>query len=95
VRYFAETVKPLQGAVYYQVLPDEVWDMSLVSQRVYGRRDEFLAVLAAAGLGGFDEALPMKVLVLPNPAQLDQLKRRTGFESIAEFREDGKPVWVN
>lgn len=94
VRDFALNTKPWENAIYHQVTPDEILDLSLVSQRVYRRRDEFLTVLAAGGLGGFDEALPQAMLVLPNEAQLYELKRRAGFESIADYREDFKPIWV-
>lgn len=94
IRQFAVTTQAWQTALYHQVLPDELWDLSTVSQRVYGRRDEFLVVLAAAGLGGFDEPLPQTVLVLPTEAQLYQIKRRCGFESMATQRNDGAPVWA-
>jgi len=95
VRNFAVTVKPWIPAIRHQVLPDEIWDMSLVSQRVYGRRTEFLAVLASSGLSGFDEPLPQGILIMPTDAQLYQIKRRAGFESIPDYRDGGKPVWAD
>lgn len=93
VREFAERTKPWEPALYHDITPNEIWDATLVSRNVYGRRDEFLAVMAAAGCDTIDQPLPQKKLVLPNEAQLFAIKRRTGFESRAEFRQDGKPTW--
>jgi hypothetical protein len=95
VRKFAERTKPWQPAIFYETHPDEIWDLTLVSQRVYGRRDEHLAVMAAAGIDSVDQPLKQKRLVLPTEQQLNLIKRRTGFESIADLREDRKPVWLN
>ena len=96
VRKFAESAKPWDGtAIFYETKPDEALDLTLVSQRVYGRRDEFLAVMAAAGLDTFDQPLPQKRIVLPNEGQLIAIKRRVGFESIADLREAGAPIWAS
>jgi len=96
VRLFAERAKPWDtSAIFYETKPDEMYDLSLVSRRVYGRRDEFLAVMAAAGLDTVDQPLPQKRIVLPSDGQLMQIKRRTGFESIDELREDFAPVWAD
>jgi hypothetical protein len=95
VRKFAERTKPWKPAIFYETHPDEIWDLTLVSQRVYGRRDEYLAVMAAAGIDSVDQPLKQKRLVLPTEQQLNLIKRRTGFESIADLREDRKPVWLN
>lgn len=65
----------------YQTLPDERWDLTLVSQRVYGNRNEFLAVMAAAGLDRFDQELTERELVLPNAQRLEIIKQDTGFTS--------------
>jgi hypothetical protein len=70
-----------------------MYDLTLVSQRVYGRRDEFLAVMAAAGLDTVDQPLPQKRIVLPNEGRLIAIKRRAGFESIDDLREAGAPTW--
>lgn len=95
VRKFAERAKPWDTtAVFYETKPDEMYDLTLVSQRVYGRRDEFLAVMAAAGLDTVDQPLPQKQIVLPNEGQLLAIKRRTGFESIAGYRENFAPTWA-
>jgi hypothetical protein len=95
VRKFAERTKPWQLAIFYETNPDEIWDLTLVSQRVYGRRDEYLAVMAAAGIDSVDQPLKQKRLVLPTEQQLNLIKRKTGFESIADLREERKPVWLN
>ena len=34
------------------------------------------------------------VIVLPNEGQLIAIKRRVGFESIADLREAGAPSWA-
>ncbi|MFA5920161.1 MAG: hypothetical protein WC856_02570 [Methylococcaceae bacterium] len=94
VRLFAERTKPWQSAIFYTTLPDEKWDLTLVSDRVYGRRDEYLTVMAAAGLDQVEQELTQRKLVLPTEAQLLFLKHKTGYESIAALREDFKPVWV-
>ncbi len=96
VRKFAESVKPWDTtAIYYETKPDEALDLTLVSQRVYGRRDEYLTVMAAAGLDSIDQPLPQKRIVLPNEGQLIAIKRRVGFESIADLREAGAPSWAS
>ncbi len=81
-------------AVFYETKPDEKYDLSLVSRRVYGNRDEYLAVMAAAGLDSFDAPLPQKKIALPNALRLMQIKRQTGFESQAGYRDDYAPVWA-
>ncbi|ALK30853.1 hypothetical protein [Burkholderia plantarii] len=95
VRKFAETAKAWDtAAIFYETRPDEAFDLTLVSRRVYGRRDEFLAVMAAAGLDSAFQPLPQKRIVLPNEGRLLAIKRRTGFESIADYREDYAPTWA-
>jgi len=95
VRKFAENVKPWDStAIFYETRPDERYDLTLVSKRVYGRRDEFLAVMAAAGIDTVDSPLAQKRIALPNEGQLLAIKRRTGFESIAALRENGAPTWA-
>jgi hypothetical protein len=96
VRKYAESIKPWDTtAIFYETKPDEAFDLTLVSQRVYGRRDEYLTVMAAAGLDSIDQPLPQKRIVLPNEGQLIAIKRRTGFESIADLREAGAPSWAS
>lgn len=93
VRQFAERTKPWEPALFHEVTPDELWDATLVSRRVYGRRDEFLAVMAAAGIDTTEQPLPQKKLVLPTESQLYAFKRKCGFESRPEYIQDGKPTW--
>jgi hypothetical protein len=95
VRSFSERTKGWETAIFHDVLPDELWDATLVSQRVYGRRDEFLVVMAAAGVDSVDQPLPQRQIVLPTEGQLYAIKRRAGFESLDDYREDGKPTWVD
>jgi len=93
VRSFAEKTKEWEPALRYDVKPDERYDLTLVSQRVYGNRDEYLAVMAVAGIDTADEPLKQQSLVFPTSAQLFAFKRKAGFESIASFRENNKPIW--
>lgn len=93
VRRFSETTKLWEQAIFYETKPDEVNDITLVSQRVYGRRDEYLAVMASAGLDMVDQPLTQRRLILPTEGQLYAIKRRTGFESVSGNREDFSPTW--
>jgi len=94
VRCLAETAPPwATDVIFYQTRPDETFDLTLVSRRVYGRTDEVLAVMAAAGLDTLDQALPQKRIVLPDERQLLRIKRRCGFESQSVHRRHGQPVW--
>lgn len=68
----------------HEVLPDEQLDLTLVSQRVYGNRNEFLAVMASAGIDRFDQSLQVgSVIRLPNVQRLELIKQSTGFISTA------------
>lgn len=96
VRKFALSAKQWdRNAIFYETKPDEAYDLSLVSRRVYGRRDEYLCVMAAAGIDSFDQALPQKVIVLPSERELIRIKRKTGFESQADLRENYAPLWLD
>jgi hypothetical protein len=81
IRQFAATRQAWQDAVRYDTLPDEEWDLTLVSQRIYGNRNESLAVMAAAGLDRMDQPLTQRTIVLPTPIQLEAFKRMTGYSS--------------
>ena len=94
IRRFSERTKSWEPQIWYETKPDETHDLTLVSQRVYGRRDEFLVIMAAAGLDMVDQELPQKRLTLPTEEQLYAIKRRTGFESIAENRFNFAPTWA-
>ncbi len=65
--------------IVYQILPDEVYDQTLVSQRVYGVRTESAVIRIAAGVSGIWEALPQIEIVLPTGLQLMQLKQLYGI----------------
>ena len=66
----------------------------VVSRRVYGRRDEYLAVMAASGIDSVDQALPQKRVALPDEGELNRIKRKTGFESRSDYRENFAPTWA-
>lgn len=74
VRRFSVSTQPWETALWYETKPDERFDLSLVSQRVYGRRDEFLAVFAASGLSHVDDELTERKLCLPTEGQLRLMK---------------------
>lgn len=86
VRDFAARAKPWDVAVRYHSRPDERNDLTLVSQRVYGRRDEFMAVMAAAGLDSVEQELSERLLILPTEAQLLAFKERAGFVNLQRDR---------
>lgn len=94
VRTFALRNQGWQEALYHDVKPDERFDLFLASRRIYGRNDESLTVMAAAGLDSIDDPLEQKRLTLPTEQQLRVLKRRAGFESQTRYRrKDGSPTW--
>jgi hypothetical protein len=95
VREFSLRTKTWETAIFYQTLPDEAWDLTLVSARVYGNRNEFLVIMAAAGLDRADMPLPQMQLILPTPQQLLTMKRKSGFESNPDLRKDFAPTWVS
>lgn len=95
VRKFSANAKPWSAdAIFYDVSPDEAFDPTLISRRVYGRRDEYLAVMAAAGIDQVDQEITQRRIILPSDTLLSTLKRNAGFESIAAYRENGAPIWV-
>jgi hypothetical protein len=94
VRDFALRAKPWdQSIIWYETKPDEMRDLTLISERVYGNRDECLAIMAAAGLDTVDQPMPQKRIALPAMSRLYEMKRRCGFESQSFYRENGSPVW--
>jgi hypothetical protein len=95
VREFSQRTKTWEVALFYETLPDEVWDLTLVSARVYGNRNEFLVIMAAAGLDRADMPLTQMKLVLPTQQQLLTMKRAAGFESNPDFRKNFAPTWVS
>lgn len=94
IRRFSERAKPWDtNAIFHEVRPDEVWDPTLIAARVYGDRQEFLAVMAAAGMDTVDTAMKQRQIILPSAAELYRIKRTTGFESQPDLREDFAPIW--
>jgi hypothetical protein len=79
VRDFAVQTLPWADAIRYQTLPDERYDLTLASQRVYGRRTESLVIQAAAGLDSPELELSERLLVLPTEAQLRAMKQQAGY----------------
>lgn len=79
VRDFSVQTPGWGSAIRYQTMPDERYDLTLASQRVYGRRGESLVVQAAAGLDSPEHELSERLLVLPNDAQLRAMKIQAGY----------------
>lgn len=79
VRDFAAQTPDWASAQRYFTQPDERFDLTLVSLRVYGRRTEALVVQAAAGLDSPELELTERMLVLPTEQRLRQLKLRAGY----------------
>ena len=86
VRRFAASTPVWGTAIRYFTKPDERYDLTLVSQRVYGNRDEALAIMAAAGLDSIDQELTERNLVLPTPDQLAAIKADTGYQKPPAIR---------
>ena len=80
VREFADQTPPWGTAIRYFTRPDERFDLTLVSARVYGRRAESLVIQAAAGLDSPELELTERPLVLPMPSQLRAMKVQAGFD---------------
>lgn len=86
VRKFAVQTPGWGEAIRYQTKPDERSDITLIAQRVYGDRGEFMAVYAAAGLDTLEQELDERLLVLPTYSQLQLIKRKTEYLTNAEKR---------
>jgi hypothetical protein len=74
VRDFAVQTPVWGTAIRYQTRPDERFDLTLASVRVYGVRTEALVIQAAAGLD-----LSERPLVLPTAEQLHNMKIQAGY----------------
>lgn len=79
VRDFAVQTPAYAAALRYQTLPDERHDLTLVADRVYGRRSESLVIQAAAGLDSPELELSERLLILPTEAQLQAMKLEAGY----------------
>lgn len=94
VRRFCQQAKgSTAGALFVDTTLAEQLDVTKLSQRVYGNRDEVLAVMAAAGMDQLTQPMRQQRLVLPTAAKLSQIKRDCGFEARDSLRQDGAPVW--
>ena len=80
VRDFAELTPAWGTAIRYFTRPDERFDLTRVSVRVYGRASEALVVQAAAGLDSPELELSERALVLPTAQQLRAMKIRAGYD---------------
>ena len=89
VRNFAIKAKPWTQAVRYYTKPDEAYDLTLVSRRIYGTPDEYIAVMAAAGLDSVENGLGAKELVLPTLPMLAAMKARVGYRNTEYSRSNG------
>lgn len=86
VRAFSTQTPEWAPAIRYFTLPDERHDITLIAERVYGDRSQFMAILAAAGLDTTEQVVDEQRLVLPTFGQLQLIKRRTGYLTDAEQR---------
>lgn len=80
VRDFALQTPEWGAAIRYFTKPDERLDLTLVSERVYGTRNESFVIQAAAGLDSIEYELTEQELVLPTAVQLRQMRRDAGFD---------------
>jgi len=80
IRNFAIRTPFWGTALRYEVKPDEINDLTLISRRVYGNSDEYMAIMASAGLDRVNQSLVSgTTLVLPTPSQLAQFKDSNGI----------------
>lgn len=86
VRTFSVKTPDWAEAIRYYTKPDERTDITLIAERVYGNRGEFMVVFAAAGLDTLEQVLDERQLVLPTSGQLQLIKRQTGYLTDAEKR---------
>ena len=80
VRDFAVQTPEWADAIRYFTKPDERYDLTLVSYRVYGTNDEWQVIQAAAGMDSPEYALNEQRLVLPTVPQLRAMRRAAGFD---------------
>jgi hypothetical protein len=79
VRDFSLQTPGWGSAVRYYTKPDERFDLTLASQRIYGRRTDSLVIQAAAGLDSCELEMSERPLVLPTEAQLRAMKITAGY----------------
>jgi hypothetical protein len=81
VRDFSLTTEGWRTAIRYRTLPDEEFDLTLTARRVYGSRNEWLVIQAAAGLDSPELGMSERDLVLPTTAQLAAMKAQAGYNT--------------
>jgi hypothetical protein len=86
VRAFSLRTPGWAEALRYYTKPDERTDITLIAERVYGSRSEYMAIFAAAGLDTLEQVIPEQQLVLPTSGQLMLIKRQTGYLTDEERR---------
>lgn len=86
VRAFSLKTPGWSEAIRYYTKPDERTDITLIAERVYGSRQEYMAIFAAAGLDTLEQIIPEQQLVLPTTGQLMLIKRQTGYLTEEEKR---------
>ena len=86
VRQYALTTPAWAVTQSYQTKPDERWDLTLASRRVYGIPDEFLTIMAAAGLDSVEQEMPEQLLILPDAATLQSFKTQAKFVNLSDSR---------
>jgi len=94
VRRFSQVTQDWETAVRYMTLPDERFDLTKVSARVYGTRDESLVIQAAAGLDSPELELTERRLVLPTADQLAAMKKAAGYDLAPSPRATDAPAYV-
>ena len=61
--------------IVWEVGTDEANDPTLIAYRAYGNRDDADVVMLCAGTNRIGEPLPTRIIFLPMPASLAELKR--------------------
>jgi len=86
IREFSQTQPDWAECILYETKPDEAYNLPLVSFRVYGRRTEFVPIMAAAGLDSPEQRLKSRTLKLPTDRQLAIIKGLAGFNDDVFLR---------
>lgn len=79
MRKFAQNTRFGTRHIRHDVTQDERTDLTLVAFRVYGDREEWLAIQGAAGLDTPENPLESQTLILPSVEDLQALKRQAGL----------------
>lgn len=79
MRKFAQNTRFGTRHIRHDVTEDEKTDLTLVAYRVYGDRNEWLAIQGAAGLDTPENPLLTQTLILPSIEDLQALKRQAGL----------------